>query len=77
MWDAVGQSNEKGRDNLMWVCDVSVGLCQPGGTDRSMRVMRHTPVACLNHKNVDENKMWWIDRGGIRQFPLNIVFGPH
>lgn len=30
MRDTVGQSNEKGRDNLMWVCDVSVGLRQPG-----------------------------------------------
>lgn len=30
MWDAMGQSNEKGCDNLMWVCDVSIGLRQPG-----------------------------------------------
>lgn len=29
MWDAVGQSNEKGCDNLMWVRDVSVDLYQP------------------------------------------------
>ena len=29
MWEAVGQSNEKGCDNLMWVRDVSVDLYQP------------------------------------------------
>lgn len=30
MWDAVGQSNETGCNNLMWVRDISVDLYQPG-----------------------------------------------
>jgi hypothetical protein len=46
-------------------------------TDRSIWDMCHIPVAFLNHKNSEENKMIWIDCGGIVWFPLNIVFGHH
>lgn len=67
---------QKDVTTLMWVCDISVGLYQ-AGVYRSIQGMCHTPVAFLNHKNVDENKMLWIDHGGIMWFPLSIVFGHH
>lgn len=42
--------------------------------DRSMPGMCHIPAAFLNHENSDENKMMWIDHGGIMWLPLNVVF---
>ena len=59
----------------MWICDISIGLYHVGVKDRFVWG-NHIILffASLNHKNVLENWMLWID-SEIMRFPRSMVFG--